>query len=166
MVRGGDLSYLGESLARLIKDEFGDVDILFGPAYKGVVLATVTSIACAKLFDKQIPICYNRKEAKDHGETGSFIGARPEPGQRVVIVDDVISSGGTKFEFVDGLERAFGVKPVGVAVALDRIRKGEEDIRDRIRIHSVINLEDICLFLEASGNERAAEVRDFYESRV
>jgi orotate phosphoribosyltransferase len=166
VVNGRDLSYLGESLAGLIDDEFGEVDVLFGPAYKGIVLAAATSIAYSRDFGKEIPICYNRKEAKDHGETGSFIGAHPKPGQAVVIVDDVISSGGTKFEAADSIERAFGVKPLGVAVGVDRIRKGEEDIRERIRIESVIGLDDICTYLKESSHEKAGEVIDFYEGRI
>lgn len=121
----------GESLDRLSKfyaaaiDESGlDFDMLFGPAYKGIILAAALATAMAR-NGKSLPFAFNRKEAKDHGEGGTIIGA-PLKG-RVLIVDDVISAGTSVRESVDMI-RAAGATPAGVLIALDRMEKGQGDL--------------------------------------
>ena len=88
-VTGSQLGQLGEYYAKAIHDKYGDdFDVLFGPAYKGIPLATATVIAYSKLFGKEIRYCSNRKEAKDHGETGILLGSPIKDGDKVVIIED------------------------------------------------------------------------------
>ena len=118
-VTGSQLKKLGEYYAKAIHASYGDdFEVLFGPAYKGIPLAVVTAIAFSELYGKEIRYCSDRKEAKDHGEGGTVIGA-PLKG-RVVIIDDVISAGTSVRESV-ALITANGATPAGVLIALDRI---------------------------------------------
>jgi orotate phosphoribosyltransferase len=95
--------------------------MLFGPAYKGIPLATTTAIALAEHHHRSVPWAFNRKEAKDHGEGGAIVGAALKG--RVLIVDDVITDGGAKREAID-LIRAHGATPAGVLIAFDRMERG------------------------------------------
>ncbi|PWB45555.1 MAG: orotate phosphoribosyltransferase [Nitrosomonadales bacterium] len=117
---GVALQKLGQFYAKAILAAGLDFDMLFGPAYKGIPLAAAVAIALAG-EGRNVPYCFNRKEAKDHGEGGTLIGA-PLQG-RVLIVDDVISAGTSVRESVD-LIRAHGARPCGVAIALDRMERG------------------------------------------
>src|SRR5271157_5950843 len=91
---GGQMARLGEFYAEAIRSKIGDdFNVLFGPAYKGIPLAVSAAAALYRLHGFDVPVCFNRKEAKDHGEGGSIIGHRPAAGDRVVIVDDVITAG-------------------------------------------------------------------------
>jgi orotate phosphoribosyltransferase len=134
-------------------------DILFGPAYKGITLAAATAVALAGL-GHNVPFCFNRKEAKDHGEGGSFVGA-PLQG-RALIVDDVITDGGAKREAIEMI-RAAGATPAGVLIALDRQERGQgalsatqEVSRDYgLPVTSIATLSDILATLEARPGESA-----------
>jgi orotate phosphoribosyltransferase len=121
---GGSLSRLAEFYARAILGSGITFDILFGPAYKGIPLAATTAVALAGL-GRNVPFAYNRKEAKDHGEGGSLVGA-PLAG-RVLIIDDVISAGTSVRESVE-LIRAAGATPAGVVIALDRQERGQGEL--------------------------------------
>ncbi|MCH5266686.1 MAG: orotate phosphoribosyltransferase, partial [Lachnospiraceae bacterium] len=93
-VTGSQLKRLGEYYARAIHDNYGeDFDVLFGPAYKGIPLSVATTIAFHELYGKEIRYCSNRKEVKDHGDTGILLGSKIEDGDRVVIIEDVTTSG-------------------------------------------------------------------------
>ena len=118
---GESLSVLGRAYAQAAVDAKLPFDMLFGPAYKGIALATVTAAALARDHGRDVPIVFNRKEAKDHGEGGSLIGA-PMQG-RVLIIDDVISAGTATREAL-ALIRQHGAKPAGVLIALDRQERG------------------------------------------
>jgi orotate phosphoribosyltransferase len=119
---GAALSALGRAYARTLVESGIGCDMLFGPAYKGIALASATAIALADEHARDLPFAFNRKEAKDHGEGGVLIGA-PLAG-RVVIVDDVISAGTSVRESV-ALIRAAGATPAGVLIALDREERGQ-----------------------------------------
>jgi orotate phosphoribosyltransferase len=119
---GAALDVLGRAYARAAVDSGLHFDMLFGPAYKGIALATVTATALAREHSRDVPLAFNRKEAKDHGEGGVLIGA-PLRG-RVLIVDDVISAGTAVRESLE-LIRAQGAKPAGVLIALDRQERGQ-----------------------------------------
>jgi orotate phosphoribosyltransferase len=159
----------GRSLARLAgfyaelllrsEDPARPFDMLFGPAYKGITLASATAVALAA-GGRNLPFAFNRKEAKDHGEGGSVIGA-PLAG-RVVIIDDVISAGTSIGESV-AVIRAHGAEPSAVLIALDRMeRAGDavrvtgtsavQEVRDRygLPVHAIANLDDLLAFLDAS----------------
>jgi len=119
---GAALGQLGRAYAAAVVNSGIEVDMLFGPAYKGIPLATTTAVALAEHHHRSVPWAFNRKEAKDHGEGGNIVGA-PLKG-RVVIVDDVITAGTAIRESVE-IIRAAGATPVGVALALDRQERGQ-----------------------------------------
>jgi orotate phosphoribosyltransferase len=167
---GARLGRLAEFYAlRLIEAERrGEIafDMLFGPAYKGITLASATAVALARL-GRNVPFAFNRKEAKDHGEGGMLVGA-PLAG-RVVIIDDVISAGTSVRESVD-LIRAEGATPVAVAIALDRMERGGDAERPTatsatqevarlygIPVLSIANLDDLLGYLgpDQPGSEHA-----------
>jgi orotate phosphoribosyltransferase len=118
---GGSLAQLGASYAQAIADSGTAFDMLFGPAYKGIPLATATAVAFAEHHRRNVPIAYNRKEVKAHGEGGLLIGA-PLDG-RVLIVDDVVTAGTAVRESVNLIKSA-GASPAGVVLALDRQERG------------------------------------------
>jgi orotate phosphoribosyltransferase len=159
---GAKLGRLGAFYARRLLAAGIGFDMLFGPAYKGITLAAATAIELARL-DRSVPFAYNRKEAKDHGEGGSLVGA-PLQG-RVVIVDDVITDGAAKRESVE-LLRAAGARPVAVLIALDRMERAgsegaltegsavEEFARQYgIPVLSVASLADLMKYLDSSADE-------------
>src|SRR6476469_8118616 len=118
---GAKVGRLGRFYARAALASGIPFDVIFGPAYKGITLAAATAIAMAE-EGHNVPFCFNRKEAKDHGEGGSVVGA-PLKG-RVLIVDDVITDGGAKREAIEFI-RAAGATPAGVLIALDRQERGQ-----------------------------------------
>jgi orotate phosphoribosyltransferase len=120
---GAKLGQLAQFYARRLSASGVAFDMLFGPAYKGITLASATAVALAGL-GRNVPFCHNRKEAKDHGEGGLMVGA-PLRG-RVVIVDDVITDGASKRESVDMI-RAAGAEPAAVLIAMDRMERGGSD---------------------------------------
>ena len=119
---GAALAAIGRSYAQAVVESGIEFDMLFGPAYKGIPLATVTAAALAEHHKLDLPYCFNRKETKDHGEGGNLVGA-PLKG-RVLIVDDVITAGTAVREAVS-IIRAAGAEPVGLVIALDRQERGQ-----------------------------------------
>jgi orotate phosphoribosyltransferase len=122
---GAALARLGRAYAAAVVNSGLQVDMLFGPAYKGIALAAATAMALADQHDRDLPWAYNRKEAKDHGEGGVLVGA-PLKG-RVLIVDDVMTAGTAVRESL-ALIRAQGATPAGVLIALDRQERGQGDL--------------------------------------
>ncbi|MCA1805324.1 MAG: orotate phosphoribosyltransferase [Xanthomonadaceae bacterium] len=160
---GRHLARLGRFYAQAIVDSGRDFDVLFGPAYKGIPLAAATGIALADHHERDLPWCFNRKEAKDHGEGGNLVGA-PLQG-RVLIVDDVITAGTAIRESVD-LIQAAGATPAGVVIALDRQERGrgersaiqevEQDLG--LPVTSIVTLADLQAWLEGgAGNADTLE---------
>lgn len=124
-VTGTQLMRLGEYYARAIHENFGDdFDILFGPAYKGIPLAVTTSIAYAKLYGREIRYCSNRKEAKDHGDAGILLGSGIKEGDRVVMIEDVTTSGKSMEETVPIVKAQGDITIVGLMVSLNRMEVG------------------------------------------
>lgn len=151
---GSSLARLGRYYAQaLIHSGPKDVDLIFGPAYKGIPLAAATAVSLADSFDVDLPYCFNRKEAKDHGEGGSLVGA-PLQG-RVAIIDDVITAG-TAIREVMQIIKAAGAEPAAVLVAMDRQERGQGELsaiqeveRDfGVPVISIISLTQILAFLE------------------
>jgi len=158
---GARLSALGRYYAKALQESKISFDMLYGPAYKGITLAAATAIALAD-NGLNVPFAYNRKEAKDHGEGGTLVGA-PVKG-KVVIVDDVISAGTSVRESVD-LIRSAGAEPAAVLIALDRMERsgnaveiGEksavQDVEQEfgLPVIAIANLADLMTFLTASSN--------------
>jgi orotate phosphoribosyltransferase len=152
---GGSLAKLGRFYAQTIADSGLEFDVLFGPAYKGIPLASTTVVALADQHDKDMPYVFNRKEVKDHGEGGQLVGA--ELKGKVLIIDDVISAGTSVRESVE-IIRASGAEPAGVIIALDRQEKGqgklsaiqEVQAEHNIPVLNIISLNDLLGYLKDS----------------
>lgn len=174
---GSDLFELGRFYAGAIQENFGDeVDIIYGPAYKGIPLAVVTAMGLSEHYGREVSYFFNRKEAKDHGEKGSLVGRIPQPGERVVIVDDVITAGTAIRETMEVLSAVEGIDLKGVLVALDRQEKGngdksaimevEEDFG--LPVKSIADLKKLLNWIEngkgfeADLYEKIAAYRDRY----
>ncbi len=148
---GGSLRRLGQFYAKAIDDSGIAFDMLYGPAYKGIPLVSTTAVALAEK-GRNVPFCFNRKEAKDHGEGGNTVGA-PLTG-RVLIVDDVISAGTSVRESVEVIRAAAAV-PCGVVISFDRMERGTtdvsavDDVRDTfgLKVVSISTLDDLVSFL-------------------
>jgi orotate phosphoribosyltransferase len=124
-VTGAQLKKLGEYYAKAIHDNFGDdFDVLFGPAYKGIPLSVVTAVAYSELYGKEVRYSSNRKEVKDHGDVGIFLGSKICPGDRVVMIEDVTTSGKSMEETVPIVRSAGDVTIVGLIVSLNRNEVG------------------------------------------
>ena len=126
-VTGAQLKKLGEFYAKAIHDKYGDdFDVLFGPAYKGIPLAVVTAMAYSELFGKEVRYCSDRKEEKDHGaDKGSFLGSKLQDGDRVIMIEDVTTSGKSMEETVPKVKGAADVTIVGLMVSLNRMEVGK-----------------------------------------
>ena len=168
---GAALAALGRWYAQTIVDSGIRFDMLFGPAYKGIPLVSVTAAALAEHHGRDLPWCFNRKEAKDHGEGGNLVGAKLAG--RVLIIDDVITAGTAIGESVT-IIRAAGATPVGVALALDREERGKEGERSAVEeararydleVASIVRLRDLISWLEHSAPDPAvlAAVRAYRE---
>jgi len=167
---GGQLSHLGQYYAQALLAEGLDYDMLYGPAYKGIPLVAAIGIALAEHHALDVPYCFNRKEAKDHGEGGVIVGA-PIKG-KVLIVDDVISAGTSVRESFDIIS-ANGGEVAGVLIALDRQEKGKADksaideIREQydVPVISIVRLEHLISFLQQSSElkNHLQSVQDYRE---
>jgi len=124
-VTGAQLKKLGEYYAKAIHDNYGDdFDVLFGPAYKGIPLSVATTIAYSELYGKEIRYCSNRKEVKDHGDVGILLGSKLKDGDKVVIIEDVTTSGKSIEETFPILKEQANVEVKGLMVSLNRMEKG------------------------------------------
>ena len=156
---GMALAKLGQFYADAIVDAGVKFDVLFGPAYKGIPIAAATAVALAEHHGKDLPWCFNRKEAKDHGEGGSLVGAPLEG--RVLIVDDVITAGTAIREVMDIIGKT-QAQPAGVVVALDRQEKGKGELSAiqeveqefGIPVLSIINLAQLITYLEEKSAQQ------------
>ncbi len=125
-VTGGQLIRLGEYYAKAIHHRFGeDFDVLFGPAYKGIPLSVATAMAFSRLYGKEVRYSSNRKEIKDHGDTGILLGSRIKDGDRIVMIEDVTTSGKSIEETFPILKAQGEVTVVGLMVSLNRMEKGQ-----------------------------------------
>ncbi|OOF29267.1 orotate phosphoribosyltransferase [Salinivibrio sp. IB872] len=157
---GRDLAKLGRFYAAALMDAGINYDVLFGPAYKGIPIATTTAVALADHHDVDTPYCFNRKEAKDHGEGGQLVGSALVG--RVMLVDDVITAG-TAIRESMALIQAQGAQLAGVLVAIDRQERGQGELsaiqeveRDfACRVVSIISLSDLVTYLEQSDADPA-----------
>ncbi|HAS3655900.1 TPA: orotate phosphoribosyltransferase [Vibrio cholerae] len=153
---GRDLARLGRFYAAALVDSGIEFDVLFGPAYKGIPIATTTAVALADHHDVDTPYCFNRKEAKDHGEGGNLVGSKLEG--RVMLVDDVITAGTAIRESME-LIQANNADLAGVLVAIDRQEKGKGELsaiqeveRDfGCAVISIVSLTDLITYLEQQG---------------
>lgn len=163
---GAQLGQLGQFYAQALVHSGIKPDILYGPAYKGIPLVTTTAIAYAQLTGSDIPLAFNRKEAKDHGEGGLLVGA-PLQG-KVLILDDVITAGTSVRESVAIINQAQAT-PAGVLIALDRQEKGQnntsaiQEVTDQfgMPVFSIISLQNIIDFLTANHSEQVTKLLEY-----
>jgi len=154
---GSQLIKLGEYYARAIHDHYGlDFDVLFGPAYKGIPLAVSTVMAISKLYGRDIRYCANRKEIKDHGDKGILLGTKLHEGDRVMIIEDVTTSGQSIEETVPILYAQADVDIVGLVVSLNRMEVGKggkvsalQEIREKygFPVYSIVNMKEVTEYL-------------------
>lgn len=155
-VTGVQLRRLGEYYAKAIHEHYGDdFDVLFGPAYKGIPLSVATTIAYSELFGKEIRYCSNRKEVKDHGDTGILLGSKLKDGDKVVIIEDVTTSGKSMEETVPIIRAQADIQIKGLMVSLNRMErgKGEKSALEEIRelygfdTNAIVTMEDVVEYL-------------------
>lgn len=166
--RGADLAALAEFYANAIQQAQIDFDLLFGPAYKGIPLAAITASALFQQHQRDISYSFNRKEAKDHGEGGTIVGA--EIKGRVMIIDDVITAGTAIREAIELID-AFGAEVCAVTIALDRQEKGlgefsaiQELEQQGLRVISIIKLDHILEYLHSSGQNQHHDAIEAYRT--
>ena len=156
-VTGAQLKKLGNYYARAIHDTFGlEFDVLFGPAYKGIPLAVATSMAINELYGREIRYCANRKEVKDHGDKGILLGSKLRDSDRVLIIEDVTTSGKSIEETVPIIQAQADCDIVGLIVSLNRQEKGQDsdmsaldEIREKygFSAHSIVTMDDVVSYL-------------------
>ena len=141
-VTGSQLRKLGEYYAKAIYDNYGaDFDVLFGPAYKGIPLSVATTMAFSELYNKEIRYCSNRKEVKDHGDVGILLGSNLNDGDRVVIIEDVTTSGKSIEETFPILRAQANVDVVGLMVSLNRQERGKTQQNALAEIREIYGIE-------------------------
>ena len=157
-VTGAQLRRLGEYYAKAIHDKYGlDFDVLFGPAYKGIPLSVATTMAISELYGKEIRYCSNRKEVKDHGDTGILLGSKLKDGDRVVIIEDVTTSGKSIEETFPIIKSQANVEIKGLMVSLNRMERGLDseksalqEIREKygFEADAIVTMEEVvnCLY--------------------
>ena len=159
-ITGSQLMKLGEYYAQAIHNTYGnDFDVVFGPAYKGIPISVATTIASEKLYGKEVRYCSNRKEAKDHGDVGILLGSPIKDGDRIVVVEDVTTSGKSMEETIPIVKAQGDVTIVGLMVSLNRCEKGKGDkgALDEIKdlygfdTNAIVSMEEVIEYLTEKG---------------
>lgn len=179
-VTGSQLRRLGQYYAKAIHDHYGeDFDVLFGPAYKGIPLSVATAIAFSELYGKDIKYCSNRKEVKDHGDAGILLGSPIKDGDRVVIIEDVTTSGKSIEETFPIIKAQGDVEIVGLMVSLNRMERGKgtksalEEVQELygFKANAIVSMADVvehlynreCLGQIVIDDRIKAAIDEYYE---
>lgn len=167
---GRAIAGVGRAYAERIREAGLSPDVIFGPSYKGVPLAVATAIAVSE-EGRDVGFCFDRKEAKDHGEGGLFVGTQPAPGQSLVLVDDVITSGASIEQSAALLRKAAAVSILGVVVAVDRQERGRErstvaELQEALGapVLPVVNVRQVVAHLSSAkglGAEQRARIEEY-----
>ena len=174
-VTGTQLMRLGDYYARAIHDAYGDdFDVLFGPAYKGIPLAVTTAVSYSRLFGKDIRYCANRKEAKDHGDAGILLGTGLKDGDKVVIIEDVTTSGKSIEETVPIIRAQAKIDIRGLIVSLNREERGQGDkgaldeIKDKygFQTKAIVNMSEVVDYLYDKPYHGKVYIDDEMKSRL
>ena len=172
---GAQIKRLGEFYADCIVNSGVQADVLFGPAYKGIPLAISASVALYEKYGKNVGFCFDRKEVKDHGEGGMFVGTQPKDGEKVVIIEDVMTSGKALKEVLPKLRGAAKVDVAGMIITVDRMEKSLDSDRsavqqayaeEGVKVYSIVTIQDIIAALEAGiidGREHVPAIRAYLE---
>ena len=171
---GKQLAKLGEYYAACIENNGLEAETLVGPAYKGIPLSVTTAIALFNGYGKELNYCFDRKEVKDHGEGGLFVGKQLEDGEKVIIIEDVMTSGKALREILPKLEAAANVKVVGMIISVDRMEKAlnsdlsavaEAKKEFGIDVYSVVTMNDIIDAIEKDVIDFKEHLPAMYEYR-
>lgn len=174
-VTGFQLHQLGVYYAKAIHDQFGlDFDVLFGPAYKGIPLAVTTAIALDELYGKQVRYCSNRKEIKDHGDTGILLGTKLKDGDRVIMIEDVTTSGKSMEETVPIVKAQADVEIKGLIVSLNRNEKGKGNqtaLKEISLLYgfpaaAIVSMPEVIAILKEEGlldEQMQSRLNDYYQ---
>ena len=168
---GMHISALGDYYADLVVSCGGYFDALYGPAYKGITLAAATASSLYRNHNINVPYFFNRKEAKDHGEGGSLIGYKPKDGDRIIIIEDVVTAGTAVRESLQLLKAIADVTVTALFVSVDRMERGTgerstlEELHEEygINVYSIINARDIIESLPQC-DERKAKMEEYFET--
>lgn len=170
---GAQLSKLGEYYARCIVENSLSADTLVGPAYKGIPLAVTTAVSLFNKFGKDLNYCFDRKEVKDHGEGGLFVGKQLTDGEKVIIIEDVMTSGKALREMLPKLKAAANVEIAGMIISVDRMEKGLETNLSAVQevkkefgvsVYSIVNMADIISAIEngvIEGKEYLGKMKEY-----
>ena len=159
---GAQIARLGDFYAALVKEKAaGEVDALFGPAYKGIPLVTTTAASLFRLYGEDLPYFFNRKEEKDHGEGGSLVGYKPKDGDRIAVIEDVITADTAVRETMPILQGAAKVTVPHMFISVNRCEVGKTPGKTAvmevmetygIQVHSIVDARDICEYLRTRGD--------------
>ena len=164
---------LGEFYADCMHENGLQADTLFGPAYKGVPLALSAALALYEKYGQNVNFCFDRKEVKDHGEGGMFVGKQPEDGEKIVVIEDVMTSGKALREVLPKLQGAAKVNVAGMVITVDRMEKGlgsersavqEAYFEHGVKVYSIVNILDILQAIEEGvieGKEHVSAIRGY-----
>lgn len=170
---GAQLAKLGEYYARCIADNGIEAETLVGPAYKGIPLAVTTAVSLYNVFGKDLNYCFDRKEVKDHGEGGLFVGKQLTDGERVILIEDVMTSGKALREMLPKLKQAANVEIAGMVISVDRMEKGLESSLSAVqevyqefgvKVYSIVTMSDIIKAIEdgvIEGKEYLDKMKEY-----
>ena len=174
-VTGSQLHRLGQFYARAIHDEFGlDFDVVFGPAYKGIPLSVITTMALSELYGKEARYCSNRKEVKDHGEGGSMVGYKPQDGDNVAIIEDVVTAGTAVRESIELFKHVADVNMKALFVSVDRMERGTRDcstldeLREDygIQVFPIVTVREVIDFLHNNPVDGKVYIDDEMKAKM
>ena len=172
---GAQAAQLGDYYAACIQEHLPDgVDCLFGPAYKGIPLAVAAASSLYRNYGRDLPYCFNRKEAKDHGEGGSMVGYKPQNGDRVVIVEDVVTAGTAVRESLDLFQALGDMKVTSLIVSVDRMERGTracstlDELRQDhgIAVYPIVTVREIIAFLHNNPIDGKVYIDDEMKDRM
>ena len=172
---GAQAAQLGDYYAACIQEHLPDgVDCLFGPAYKGIPLAVAAASSLYRNYGRDLPYCFNRKEAKDHGEGGSMVGYKPQDGDRVVIVEDVVTAGTAVRESLALFQALGDLKVTALIVSVDRMERGTRDCStlDELRadhgiaVYPIVTVREILAFLHKREIDGRVYIDDAMKARM
>lgn len=170
---GATLANLGIFYANAIHDNFGIVDNIFGPAYKGITISAAAAIGFALEFEEDINFSFDRKEIKDHGDKGKFVGSKPVEGENVIIVDDVMTTGGTKYEAVE-LIRSTGAEVAGLVIGLNRKEvdeNGDDAVvkfteKTGVEVYAIADIDDVIEYMQTTDfDEKVIQMMEEYREK-
>lgn len=172
---GKQLALLGEYYAKAIKEQFGtDFDVLFGPAYKGIPLAVTTAVALNNTYDANVSYCSNRKEIKDHGDTGILLGSKLSDKQKVLYIEDVTTAGTSIYETMPILKAQADVDVLGLIISVNRMEKGQgektalTELQDKFGFKAVaiVTMEEVIEHLHNREINGSVVITDEIKERI